>query len=240
MSALLEVRVAQIRDVPGAQEGGADRLLLSAPEAGDARNPDPIGRAPDLQLASAVLREADVPIRVMLRLDDDLTTTGGEFTRLVGLAEEYLALGAEGVSFGFLDADLEIDLETCGELADSLPGVPWSFHAGIDAHLDLRRAWRELPQLPGLDAVVSGGSPQGLTVGFDDLLALAQSPEVARLLMPGPGLLAEPVPWLARAGVRQFHLGSQARPGGSLKAYVDAAHVRAYRLLLDDTVARAG
>jgi copper homeostasis protein len=240
MTVLLEVRVAQVRDVPGAQEGGADRLLLSATAPGDQPGAEPIGRAPDLQLASAVLREAEVPVRMMLRLDDDLTTTGGEFTRLVGLAEEYLALGAEGVCFGFLDADLELDVETCTLLADALPGVPWTFHAGIDAHLDLRRAWRELPDLPGLDAVLSGGSPQGLAVGFDDLLTLAQAPEVARLLMPGPGLLAEHVPWLARAGVRQFHLGSQARPGGSHKAYVDSAHVRAYRLLLDDTIARAG
>lgn len=240
MSVLLEVRVAQARDVPGAQEGGADRLLLSAPEVDGGSFVEPIGRAPDLTLASAVLREAEVPVRVMLRLDDDLTTTGGEFTRLVGLAEEYLALGAEGVAFGFLDADLELDVETCASLADSLPGVPWTFHSGIDAHLDLRRAWRQLALLTGLDAVLSGGSPRGLEVGFDDLLALAASPEIARLLMPGPGLLAEHVPWLARAGVRQFHLGSQARPGGSDRAYVDAAHVRAFRLLLDDTVARAG
>lgn len=110
MSVLLEVRVGQERDVLGAQEGGADRLLLSAPEATDQRAGDPIGHSPDLTLASAVLREADVPVRIMLRLGDRLTTTGGEFNRLVGLAEEYLSLGAEGVAFGFLDADLEIEI----------------------------------------------------------------------------------------------------------------------------------
>jgi copper homeostasis protein len=48
------------------------------------------------------------------------------------------------------------------------------------------------------------------------------------------------VPWFVHSGVRQFHLGSQARPGGSHKAYVDAAHVRSFRLLVDDTVQRAG
>ena len=42
-----------------------------------------------------------------------------------------------------------------------------------------------------------------------------------------------------RAGVRQFHLGRQVRPGGSYKAYVDAAHVRSWRLLVDDALERA-
>ena len=94
---------------PGAQEGGADRLWL-ATEA---------GMSPDLQVVSSVLKETDLPVRVMLRLNDSHTTTGGEFTRLGGLAEEYLSLGAEGVAFGFLDPDLEVDVDTCAALADA-------------------------------------------------------------------------------------------------------------------------
>ena len=107
---LLEVAVDQARDVAGALDGGADRLALAV-------GPRARPRSPDLATASAVLRESDVPVRVTLRLNDSLTTTGGEFTRLVGLAEEYLALGAEGVAFGFLDADLEVDVQT--------PAPPW-------------------------------------------------------------------------------------------------------------------
>ena len=54
------------------------------------------------------------------------------------------------------------------------------------------------------------------------------------------GLRGEHVPWLSRAGVRQFHVGSTARPGGSwTKSYVDAAHVRSWRMLLDDAVEHA-
>lgn len=224
MSPLLEVAIRSERDVTGAQEGGAGRMLLAG--AG--------GLSPDLEAASAVLRGCDVPVRVVLRLNDSYTTTGGEFTRLVGLAEEYLALGAEGVAFGFLDADLDVDVETCRALAESLPGVPWTFAEAIDACLDMRRAWRSLLQLPGLDAVLTSGSPQGLGVGYDDLLAAAQSDSrLAELMLPGNGLLPEHVPWLARAGVAQFHIGIQTRPGASYKSYVDAGYVRSWRLLLD-------
>jgi copper homeostasis protein len=94
--------------------------------------------------------------------------------------------------------------------------------------------------LPGLVGVRSAGSPRGLAAGYDELLALASSdPALARLLMPGGGLLAEQVPWFARVGVRQFHLGVQARPGASYRSYVDAGHVRSWRLLLDDALERA-
>lgn len=231
--ALLEVSVAHDRDVVGAQEGGADRLALVAPSA-------TAGLSPDLSVVSSVVRAADVPVRVMLRLSDSLTTTGGELTRLVGLAEEYVAIGAEGVVFGFLDTDLEVDVSVCTELADRLAGVPWTFHRAVDAALEPRRAWRRVLGLPGLTAVRSAGSPRGLAVGYDDLLDLARSDDrIARVLMPGGGLVAEQVPWFVRAGVRQFHLGAQVRPGGSYRSYVDAQLVRSWRLLLGDTVAHA-
>jgi copper homeostasis protein len=58
--------------------------------------------------------------------------------------------------------------------------------------------------------------------------------------MAGGGLRGEHVPWLARAGVRQFHVGSTVRPGGSwTRSYVDPAHVRSWRMLIDDAVEHA-
>jgi copper homeostasis protein len=226
---LLEVAVRGPGDAAGADEGGADRLHLAAD--GD--------RSPEPATVSAVCRETDLPVFCLLRLNDSWTTTGGELTRLVGLAEDYLGCGAAGVSYGFLDSDLEVDTEVCTHLAEQLPGVPWTFHRAIDAALDAERAWARVVDLPGLVSVRSAGSPQGLEVGYDDLLALvSRAPRVARLLMPGDGLLGEHVPWFVRAGVGSFHLGTQARPGGTVKAYVDAGHVRSWRLLLDHTAAR--
>jgi copper homeostasis protein len=233
MGVLLEVAIGHERDVPGAVEGGADRLHMVGP--GDGAH----ALSPEIATVSAVCRETDAPVFALLRLNDSWTTTGGELTRLVGLAEDYLAVGAAGVSFGFLDADLEVDTEVCTRLATSLPNVPWTFHRAVDDTLDPRRTWRLLVGLPGLVNVRSAGSPRGMGEGYDDLLATAETdPAIARLLMPGGGLLAEHVPWLARTGVRAFHVGPQVRPGGSRKAYVDAALTRSWRLLLDDAMDR--
>src|SRR3712207_5234420 len=117
-STLLEVTVLGPRDVTGADEGGADRLHLVAHGPGPA---GPAARSPEPGIVSAVCRETDLPVFVLLRLNDSWTTTGGELVRLVGLAEDYLGCGATGVSFGFLDADLEVDAEVCAHLAGSLP-----------------------------------------------------------------------------------------------------------------------
>lgn len=223
MSPLLEVEVRQLRDVAGAVEGGADRLLLTTES----------GLSPDLKQALGVIREASIPVRVTLRLNDSRTTTGGEFTRLNGLVGEYLALGAEGVMFGFLDAELGIDVEVCGGIAEANPGVPWTFNDAIDDCLETKRAWRALRSLPGLDGVFASGSPRGLGVGYEELLAYAEGdPEAAAVMLPGRGLVAEQIPWLLRAGVKQFHLGPQSRPSGSYRAYVDAGHVRSWSRLL--------
>ena len=230
---LLEVSVLHPRDVPGAQEGGADRLYLRGEATSAASSPEPA-------VVSSVCRESDLPVFVLLRLNDSWTTTGGELTRLTGFAESFLGAGAAGVCFGFLDRDLEIDTEVCAHLAGTLPGVPWIFHRALDATLEPRRSWRLLLGLPGLVGVHSAGSPQGLEVGYDDLLAVAESdPRFAALMVPGGGLVAEHVPWLARAGVRQFQVGRQVRTGASYKSYVDAGLVRSWRLLVDSSAARA-
>ena len=102
------------------------------------------------------------------------------------------------------------------------------------------RAWRELRRLPGLDAVLTAGSPRGVAEGLDDLVARATSDAFARsVIMAGGGLLPEHVPWLARAGVRAFQVGAAVRPLGSTKAYVDADLVRTWRRLVDDAMRRA-
>jgi copper homeostasis protein len=227
---LLEIVVLHPRDVAGAEEGRADRILvMDDPESG--------GRSAEPALVSAMCKETDLPVRAMLRLNDSYTTTGGELTRLVGLGEDYLAVGAAGLAFGFLDADLLVDVEVCSHLAGAFAGVPWTFHRGFDACLETGRAWRQVRALPGLDAVLTAGSSSGLDAGYDELADRAASDAaVARLVMAAGAMRGEHVPWLVRSGVRQFQVGSSVRPGGSwTKAHVDAGHVRSWRMLLDDS-----
>jgi copper homeostasis protein len=237
MDPLLEVRVVNAADAEAAEAGGADRLLVVAvPEGATGWD---AGRSPEPALVSSLRRACDLPVRVLLRLDDSDTTTGAGLVRLAGLASDYLAAGAEGMAFGFLDAELEIDTELCAELADHIR-APWTFTRAFDRALDPRSAWRHVKTLPGVDGVLTAGAALGAAQGHDALIELAGSdPAAARLTIAAGGVLAEHVPWLVRAGVPRLHVGTAVRPGGSwTKAYTDPGLVRSWRLLLDDAVDR--
>lgn len=220
-------------DCAGAADGGADRLeLLAHPELG--------GLTPDVDTIRAVRAATTLPLRVRLRLREDYTSTGGELSRLVGLARTLSGEGIDGFSFGFVSPDLDVDLSLTAALAEGLEGAPWTFHRAIDQVLNRAHAYRDVRSLPGLDGILTAGSARGVEHGLDDLCReAAADPAVASLIVAGGGLRPEDVPWLARAGVRAFHVGTSVRLGGSAKAYVDAGLVRSWRTLVDDAVAAA-
>lgn len=232
---LLEVIALGPADATAAQAGGADRLEIVADMVNDGLSPDPA-------TVASIRRATDLPIRVMLRAEAGFVTSTGELQRLARLADHLVAAGADGFVFGFLSPSAEIDVDATSYLADcdAVTGRPWTFHRAVDNAFQYGHAWRDLDGLPGLDSVLTAGSARGLTHGFDDLLAaLQRDPSIAGLVMAGGGLQAEHVPWLARAGVSKFHIGSGARPQGSWKAYVDAGFVRSWRTLIDSAVSRA-
>ena len=229
---LLEVIALHAADAERAEAGGAERIELLGTMDDDGLSPEP-------RLVDKVRRATSIQIRPMVRLRAGFGTDGGEATRLKGLISAYLDAGADGVVLGYLNGLNRIDTEVVTELvADG--EFPWTFHRAVDHCLDLNRAWADLLTLPRLDQVLTAGSARGVEHGLDELLRLARAnPDVAGLIMAGGGLTPEHVPWLVRAGVRAFHIGSPARPGGSFKAYVDAELVASWRDLIDDEVAHA-
>jgi copper homeostasis protein len=232
VSGLLEVVVRHAADAERAEAGGADRLTLLAGTEEDPRSPEPA-------LVGQVRRVTSRPLRVMLRLREGFGTDGGELVRLQGLIGSYRQVGADGVVLGFLNAHTEIDIGVVTALVGA-GDVGWTFSRAVDACISVDRAWRELRRLPGLDAVLTAGSPRGVAEGLDDLVARAEQDSFARsVIMAGGGLLPEHVPWLARAGIRAFQVGAAVRPLGSTKAYVDPDLVRTWRRLVDAAMRHA-
>lgn len=224
----LEVIALHAADAERAEAGGADRVeLLGSMDDG--------GMSPEPVVVEQVRRATSIQIRPMVRLRPGFGTDGGEVSRLQGLISSYREAGADGVVLGFLNGYSQVDVDVVTALTDG--SLPWTFHRAIDRCLDRDEAWQALLPLPGLTQVLTAGSVRGVEQGLDDLLARAKSnPKIAKLTMAGGGLQAEHVPWLVRAGVRAFHIGSPARPGGSYTAYVDSALVQTWRTLIDDTI----
>ncbi|MFF0264868.1 copper homeostasis protein CutC [Kribbella sp. NPDC004536] len=233
MGSLLEVIALHPADAEAAQEGGADRLELCAAMEAD-------GLCPSVSTVSAIRRVTDLPLRVMLRLENSFTTNGADLNRLTAMAQSFLAAGADGFVLGFLTPDNQVDAESVNQLVSTFAGTPWTFHRAIDAVLEQQPAWRALRTLPGLDCVLTAGSSIGVSHGLDDLCKLAKDdPAVASVMMAGGGLQPEHIPWLYQSGVRRFHVGSSVRQDGSwTKAYVNSRFVRSWRNLLDAQDAR--
>lgn len=232
MSGLLEVIALHAADAERAEAGGADRIeLCGSLDAG--------GLSPEPALVAKVRAATSVQLRVMVRLRAGYGTDGGEVVRLKGLMASYADAGADGMVLGYLNGLGEVDAQVVGELvADG--DWPWTFHRAIDSCLYPDRGWALLRRLPRLDQVLTAGSPRGLEHGLDDVLQRAAAhPWQAGVIMAGGGLHPDQVPWLARAGVRAFHIGTPARPQGSLKAYVDVELVGSWRRLIDTEIRHA-
>lgn len=229
---LLEVIALHAADAERAEAGGADRIELLGTMDHDGLSPEPA-------VVEKARRATTIQIRPMVRLRDGFGTDGGEVTRLKGLISAYRDAGADGVVLGYLNGLADVDLEVVGELIGD-GSVPWTFHRAIDNVLDLDRAWKDIIDLPGLTQVLTAGSARGVEHGLEELTTRAKAdPRVAKLIMAGGGLDPDHIPWLCRAGIRAFHLGSPARPGRSFKAYVDPELVTSWRNLIDAETARA-
>jgi copper homeostasis protein len=230
---LLEVIALGAGDVAGAQDGGADRLAVVADVESD-------GLTPAVGTVREICVACDLPVRVTLRGNDGYSTSGSELTRLQGAAHQFAEAGADGFVLGFLGPTVEIDVDATLALADELGTMPWTFNRAVDHAFDYDKAWQRLRMMPRLDAVLTAGSARGVGAGLDELCRRAADDSyIAGLMMAGGGLQPDHVPWLARAGVRKFHVGPQVRPGGSWKAYADTSMVRSWRTLIDDAVAAA-
>jgi copper homeostasis protein len=224
--AVLEVIALDVEDAVAAQAGGADRLELVTDMAAD-------GLTPSAATVAGIRAAVDISTRVMLRLADGFAA--GDVGRLVRVARELRAAGAEEFVLGFLDADGQVDLDTVERIVAELDGCRWTFHRAIDRAADRDALRKQLDGLPGLDAYLTAGSAAGVDDGLPTLLAEAArrgEPGYEPQIMVGGGLRLEHVPQLKAAGIDAFHIGGAARPGG-WEAPVSAPAVAAWRAVLD-------
>lgn len=229
-SPLLEVIVLSADDARQAEAAGADRIeVVSSIECG--------GLTPAAEVVQAIARQVGCPQMVMLRPharsfvydDADMRSV----SESVAMARD---AGAQGLVFGALTADGEIDIARLEQVLRWADGLPVTFHRAFDSAADLPRAARVLSRYRGLIAqlLTSGGQPTA-TEGRDmlrDLVRLwRQGVGIEPLIGSGvgPDTLAA---LREHTGARQFHVGSGARQGGRFGGPIDATRVQRLRELL--------
>ncbi len=203
---LLEVIASSLDDALGAAEGGADRLeLCSALALG--------GLTPTLGTLYAIKDRVRIPVMCMLRpREGGMAYSDREFDVMKRDAELLLEAGADGLVFGFLSADGEIDLDRCGEIlnlvrqAPSERAVQSVFHRAFDVVADSARALEELIDLDFDRVLTSGRAPTALE-GIDLIRQAVEQADGRIQILPAGGIDFFSVERIvAGTGVDQVHV----------------------------------
>jgi copper homeostasis protein CutC len=173
---VLEIAISTPDEAICALEGGADRLELSSGlEIG--------GLTPSRNAFRQVHQAVSLPVYVLIRpRPGGFHYSDREFTVMLGDAEEFLEMGAEGIVFGIL-SPTEIDRQRCQQLVELAKGRA-VFHRAFDFLPEPLVALDKLIEL-GFERVLTSG--QGITAaeGASRLALLIQYAKDRIEVLPG-------------------------------------------------------
>ena len=229
---IFEVIATSAQDAVAAAAGGADRLELAGDMAAD-------GLTPSVEEFARIRAAVHIPLRVMLRDRDGFEPR--DLEGLCATAEQLRAEGAEEFVLGFLTPDGAVDLDAVRTVLGAIPGCRWTFHRALDSAADRAAVRAAIDGLPGLDTVLTAGSPAGVASGLEVLAtetARSGQPGYRPQILVGGGLKADQVVGLRAMGVDGFHVGGMVRSGG-WSSPLETGLVQEWRRLIDNAAAHA-
>lgn len=205
MSITLEVCVDSLGSALAAEQGGAQRIeLCSALSEG--------GLTPSAGLVRAVRARVGFGVYVMIRpRGGDFVYSAEEFGLMrddIALAAEF---GADGVVFGILTAESDVDVARTRELVELARPMEVTFHRAIDMSRNLMASVHDVAEA-GVDRVLtSGGAPSALH-GLDQIAAMVDASAGLVEVMVGGGVRLGNVQQIARATrAKAFHSALRTR-----------------------------
>ena len=197
---LLEICCGSIDDAIEAEKGGADRVeLCSALFLG--------GLTPSLGTIREAKRRLQIPVMVMVRpRGAGFCYTEAEMATMERDTEAAMAEGADGVVFGILRPDGNIDVDRCKRLRRLVRERQAVFHRAFDVTPDAFRALDELVEMD-MTRVLTSGQKESVAEGAELIRRLRERAGERIEILPGGGIrpyqLQEVV---ERTGCRQVHL----------------------------------
>lgn len=147
----LEICVGNINDIIKTKDLNIDRYELnSALELG--------GLTPTLNTLIKAKEVTDIPIMCMTRVrGGGFIYSQDEIDVMLKDAETMIKYGADGIVFGFLNDELEIDIPNTKKMREITKGKTLVFHKAFDYVLDQEKAIKELIEI-GIDRILLMGS----------------------------------------------------------------------------------
>ncbi len=212
----LEVCCGSVEDVLQAERGGADRVELNACLFHG-------GLTPSIGELIAAKQLSTLPVMAMVRpRQGGFCYTDAEYRTALADAEQLLAHGADGLVFGFLNADGTLDAARTRQLARMAGSRTKVFHRAIDVIEDWKSALEQLIDI-GVDRVLTSGQAPDVYYGAGVIREMIEFAQGAIQILPGAGVTLRNIDRLvAETGCDQVHVAKfRARTDASTAANPD-------------------
>lgn len=184
-----------------AQEGGADRVELCAgiPEG---------GTTPSVGCIRLARKKLDIGLNVIIRSrGGDFLYTEDDIREMIEDIHVAKGEGADGLVFGCLNAEGNIDLSSMEKLMQAAGDTPVTFHRAFDCCKDPFKALHQIEELGCVRILTSGQQPTA-EKGISLLKQLQQ--EANLIIMAGCGVNENNIARIAHeTGVREFHFSAR-------------------------------
>ncbi len=177
----LEVCANSYASALEAQRGGAIRVELCAgiPEGGTTPSYGEISLSREL---------LDIALNVIIRpRGGDFLYSQSEIEIMKRDIRMAVSLGVDGLVFGCLTKDGEVDVALCRELIQECGGLPLTFHRAFDMCADYKRALEQIIEL-GFSRILTSGGKSNVLEGKEQLKELVEQAADRIIIMPGCGV----------------------------------------------------
>lgn len=201
-----EVCANSVESCVEAQRGGADRVELCAgiPEGGTTPSYG------DIVMARKLLITTKLHVIIRPRGGDFLYS---DLEREIMLEDVRMArrLGVDGVVFGVLTSDGDIDMDFMRQLMAESEGMSVTFHRAFDVCCNPFVALEQIIEL-GCDRILTSGQMPKAEDGVDLLKQLVEKAGDRIIIMPGCGVNAGNIAKIAQiTGAKEFHFSARSK-----------------------------
>jgi copper homeostasis protein len=198
-----EICANSVASCIAAQKGGANRVELCAgiPEG---------GTTPSYGMIRNARESISIALNVIIRpRGGDFLYSESEIKEMVYDIQVAKELGADGLVFGCLSPDGNVDMKAMKTLMDAAGDTPVTFHRAFDHTIDPFKALEDIISLGCVRILTSGCKPTALE-GTDLLAQLVERAGERLIIMPGCGVRENNIAEIARlSGAREFHFSAR-------------------------------
>ncbi len=196
----IEICCGSAEDVIESEKGGADRVELNS-------NLFQGGLTPTLGELIAAKSHTKLPIMTMIRpREGGFLYSPVEYETMLIDAEKLLEAGSDGLVFGFLTADGEVDIARTKKFVEIAGGKPAIFHRAFDVVPDWRKSMDQLVDC-GVTRILTSGQEPNVFFATDTIREMIAYANGRIEILPGAGItLRNAARVVVETGTTQIHL----------------------------------